>query len=399
MLSILFNTLLESAPYVVLGFLISGVIHFYIPQNILQKHLGRKAKGALTKSVGIGFLLPLCSCGTIPLGIGLFRSGASVGNILAFMTSTPILSPILIMLSLKMLGIKITLTLLLTAIVGAYLIGAFGNKFFRNTTKRKLNKNKAPNYTPIKKEESQDEDNKIYKTLKWSFFDLGADVSVDIAIGLFVASLILSVLPMEWISSWLGQQDLYTLIYVVLLGIPVYACSIPSIPIVQGLLLLGASPGAAIAYMIAGPATNLGELNAIRKAMSKKTAIFYSLALVVLALLAGTLTDQLMFPDYQYHAFRRQGELIIQQCCVPLIFGDTIGSSPSASSIPVWHWPFGLILITIIGFGIFTKLKSFVVYPCRSCTWKAYGKQNCCGSKCHVKRKYDFFKRIFSKTK
>ena len=125
---------------------------------------------------------------------------------------------------------------------------------------------------------------KLSQTLKWSFFELGPDVSVDITIGLSLAALLLTFLPMEWISSWLGHQDIYTLFYVILLGIPVYACSIPSIPVVQGLLLLGATPGAAVAYMIAGPATNLGELNAIRNSMGLKTALYYAFALVVLAL-------------------------------------------------------------------------------------------------------------------
>ncbi|MDB4335072.1 permease, partial [bacterium] len=300
MLSILFNTLLESAPYIVLGFLIAGIIRFYIPQNVLQQHLGGTSSGALAKSVGIGCMLPLCSCGTIPLGIGLFRSGAAIGNILAFMTSTPILSPILIALSLKMLGVKLTLTLVLAAISGAYIMGVLGNKMFQNAIGKKPAISKTPNYTPENNEASQDGKSKIFKTLKWSFFDLGADVSVDITIGLLIAAILLSALPLEWISTWLGQQDVYTLMYVILLGIPVYACSIPSIAVVQGLLLLGASPGAAIAYMIAGPATNLGELNAIRKAMGIKPSLFYALALVIIALSAGMVTDQLVFPDYQY---------------------------------------------------------------------------------------------------
>jgi hypothetical protein len=180
---------------------------------------------------------------------------------------------------------------------------------------------------------------------------------------------------------------------VILLGIPVYACSIPSIPVVQGLLLLGATPGAAVAYMIAGPATNLGELNAIRNSMGSKTAIYYTIALIVLALAAGLITDQLVFPDYQYHAYRVQGELVVQQCCVPLIFGQGIGTSVVSAQIPLWHWPFGVVLFGVIVYGVFIKLKHFVVNPCKTCTWKVYGNDGFCGSKCHVRRKYDFLRR------
>jgi len=235
---------------------------------------------------------------------------------------------------------------------------------------------------------------KLSKTLKWSFFELGADVSVDITIGLSIAALLLSFLPMEWISSFLGQQDVYTLLYVILLGIPVYACSIPSIPVVQGLLLLGASPGAAVAYMIAGPGTNLGELNAIRRSMGLKPAIFYTLSLFVLALVAGIVTDQLVFPDYQYHAYRVEGELIVQQCCVPLIFGEGINPTGMSPQIPVWHWPFGIILFGIIIYGIYSKSKHFIVNPCKTCNWKVYNNDGFCGSKCHVRRNYDFLRKF-----
>ncbi len=392
MITILFNTLLESAPYVVLGFVIAGIIRIWVPTPILHQHLGGKSRGSLLKSVGVGCVLPLCSCGTIPLGIGLFRSGAAIGNMLAFMTSTPILSPVLIAISLKLLGIKLTIALLASAVLGAYFIGFTGNRILKKPSLENDKTSSLKIYSPGSSTGSGKSKNKITETLKWSFLELGADVSIDILTGLGIASILLAVLPIEWISAWLGQQNLTTLLYVILLGIPVYACSIPSIPVVQGLLLLGASPGAAVAYMIAGPATNLGELNAIGKSMGTKAALFYAGSLIVVALLSGFVTDQLVFPDYQYHAYRAQGELVVQQCCVPLIFGDSIGSGSSDYSIPVWHWPFGVILLGVIVYGAVKKMKYFFINPCKACTWKSYAAGGYCGSKCHVKRKYEFLR-------
>jgi len=361
---------------------------------VLQKHVGRKSTAALLKSVGIGSILPLCSCGTIPLGIGLYRSGAAVGNILAFMTSTPILSPVLVALSLSFLGVKLTVTFVVVAIIGSFFIGLIGNRLFTNRANSGQTDNSDKQYNRENRTEGQPK-NKLIQTIKWSFFDLGADVSVDVTIGLSIAALLLTLLPMEWISTWLGQQDIYTLIYVILLGIPVYACSIPSVPVVQGLLLLGATPGAAIAYMIAGPATNLGELNAIRRSMGLKPAVYYTIALIILALLAGLVTDQFVFPDYQYHAYRVQGELVVRQCCVPLIFGEGIGTTGVSAQIPLWHWPFGIILFSIILYGVYIKLRHFIVNPCKTCTWKDYGKDGSCASKCHVRRKHDYLRKFY----
>ena len=340
-------------------------------------------------------MLPLCSCGTIPLGIGLFRSGAAIGNMLAFMTSTPILSPVLIAISLKLLGVKLTIVLLLSAIIGAYLIGFVGNRILKKPSVENNENDSTRKFLKLSSGKTEKPKGKIGETLKWSFLELGADVSIDILIGLGIASILLAVLPIEWISTWLGQQNLTTLMYVILLGIPVYACSIPSIPVVQGLLLLGASPGAAVAYMIAGPATNLGELNAIGKSIGTKSALFYTASLLVIALLSGFITDQFVFPDYQYHAYRVQGELVVQQCCVPLIFGESIGGDSATYSIPMWHWPFGAILLGVIVYGAIKKVKYFFINPCKTCTWKSYAAGGYCGSKCHVRRKYEFLRSRF----
>jgi uncharacterized membrane protein YraQ (UPF0718 family) len=394
MISILTNTLFESAPYVILGFLIAGILRFWVPQDILQRHLGGRSPGTLFKSVGIGCVLPLCSCGTIPLGIGLFKNGASIGNMLAFMTSTPVLSPVLIALSLTMLGLKLTATLLLAATAGALLLGTAANHLFGIVENPKETDSETPQFTPVPSRKGIAERNKLLRTLKWSFGNLGADVSVDIIIGLAIASLLQAYLPLEWISRWLGQQDLLTLIYVVLLGIPVYACSIPSIAVVQGLLLLGATPGAAVAYMIAGPATNLGELNAIRNSMGGKPMAFYAASLIIIALVAGFITDQLVFPDYQYHAYRTRGELVVNQCCVPVIFGEGIGNTISTREIPVWNQPFGIMLFAVIFIGITKKVLHFFVNPCRACSWRAFGTSGFCGSRCHVRRKYELLRNF-----
>lgn len=407
MFTTLINSLLESAPYIVLGFLIAGIIKIWVPKGVLQKHLGENSSKPLIKSVGIGALLPLCSCGTIPLGVGLYRSGAAVGNMLAFMTSTPILSPVLIILSINLLGWKLTLTLIIVAIVGSFIIGSIGNRLFKNRSEERSCQKSVEEskvFTPLKEAGFDRVDrtvnstkNRVIETLRWSFKELGADVSVDIIIGLSIASILLTLLPLELISSYLGQQNISTLIYVILLGIPVYACSIPSIPVVQGLLLLGVSPGAAVAYMIAGPATNLGELNAIRKSMGSRPAIFYTVSLILIALIAGIITDQLVFPNYLYHAYRVEGELIIKNCCVPPIFGSKVGGAQQLYSTPLWHWPFAIVLLAITLYGIFKKIKYIFVNPCRACTWSGYGLDGSCQSECHIKRKYRFIKIITGK--
>jgi len=397
MFKILLNTLLESAPYIVMGFLIAGAVKIWVPHLTLKHHLAGKGYQALIKSVGVGCILPICSCGTIPLGLGLYRCGAAVGNVLAFMTSAPVLSPILVLLSLRLLGSKLTLVLLISALASSFLIGVIGNRLFGQGPDliEEETRSKACDDCVCQDEPSGFV--QVLKWLRWSFCDLGAEVSIDIVIGLGVASLILAVLPLEWISTWLGRQEVSTLLYVIVLGIPVYACSVPSIPVVQGLLLMGATPGAGVAYLLAGPATNLGELNAIRHGMGWKKSIYYMVMLLLVALAAGLVTDHLVFPDYQYHAYRQQGELVVSQCCVPLMFGDAVGNQVVGNiSSPVWHWPFGVVLAGVVCFGVYKKLMYFFINPCMGCS-RIELMDGSCGGKCHVRRKYDLLSWIWKR--
>jgi hypothetical protein len=312
--------------------------------------------------------------------------------VLAFMTSAPVLSPVLVLFSLRLLGSKLTLVLLGAALLSSFAIGFVGNRLF-GPSPGNDEEDRSRDACGCKDERNLAD--KIKECIHWSFFELGAEVSIDIVIGLGIASLLLAVLPLEWISTWLGQQDLSTLLYVIILGIPVYACSIPSIPVVQGLLLMGATPGAGVAYLLAGPATNLGELNAIRHGMGWRKAVFYVLMLFVSAVVAGVITDQLVFPDYQYHAYRQQGELVVSQCCVPLMFGDAMGDQVIGTlRSPAWHWPFALVLAGVVGYGACKKLKYFFINPCLGCSRIEYMDGEC-GGKCHVRRKYDLFSWIW----
>lgn len=388
---ILYNTWMEAAPFIVIGFVIAGIMHEWLPPSVMHRHLGVPGRASLLKSVGIGAVVPLCSCGTIPLGIGMYRSGAAAGNMLAFMTSAPLLSPILVIIAWKLLGMKLTLTLVVSALAGSLLLGTIANRLFpsRNPDGNGMD-TLQPIYRPQPARSASSGWKKGAAALRWAFLELGAEVSIDILIGLGLAALILSALPMEWISTWLGQQHWPTLLYVILLGIPVYACSIPSIAVIQSLLLLGASPGAAVAYLIAGPATNLGELNAIRKAMGGRKAVFYAGGLIACAFTAGTIADHLLFPDYEYLAFRRQSELVVVQCCAPVLFGDAAGDSLQTAPPPLWHQPFGWLLAAMVSCGAFLRLRHFFMNPCRTCRWRTYTGDGVCHAKCHVRRKYEW---------
>ncbi len=77
-------------------------------------------------------LLPICSCGVIPIGISMYYSGAYLGPVLAFMTSTPIINPIAVVLSLGLLGPDITIIYVISGFVVPIIVGLLGNYLGKN---------------------------------------------------------------------------------------------------------------------------------------------------------------------------------------------------------------------------------------------------------------------------
>ena len=79
----------EAAPYVIFGFFVAGILKAVIPENLVEKHLGQNGTKSVVKASLFGIPLPLCSCGVIPVAIGLRKQGASKGATASFLVSVP----------------------------------------------------------------------------------------------------------------------------------------------------------------------------------------------------------------------------------------------------------------------------------------------------------------------
>ncbi|MEM6692533.1 MAG: permease [Planctomycetota bacterium] len=358
----LFMALAMSAPYLVLGYVAAALIKEFVSRESLALHLGDRGIRPVLNAVGIGSLLPICSCGVVPLGVGIHRAGAARGTALSFMTSSPAISPVSVIMVGMMLGPTYMATYLCMALVGAILIGLIGNRLLRDET------SPVEDFDSIVDQVEDDDDHvgatkkegsRFRQAMRWAFWDLGAETSVDLMIGLSVAALILAFLPIELTEAYLGTRSFWTLLLVIVVGLPVYTCSVPTIPIAWAFLMRGAMPGAMMAYMIAGPATNLGELNAIRRSMGNAAAGFYFVGLLIVALIGGLVTNHIVFASYEYKAkLIAQNELEVQECCVPMIFGNRIERNNLgriAASVPTWHYPFIAVLLPTIGVGLYQR--------------------------------------------
>ena len=331
--------LLESAPLVVLGFAIAGLLHEFVPATRMRRVGAGAGLAPVVRAVGVGALLPICSCSSIPLGVAMTRSGASIGTALAFMTSSPAVSPVTLVVGWGVLGPTLLGWYSAVAIGGAVALGVVGNRWLGEAPRHALNVAGCGCGCGAKRSSGK----RVASAMRWAFGDLGREVSASLIGGLLLASLILVALPSGLVAAWLDQPSWMALAGAVALALPAYTCSVPSLLIAGSLIARGVDPGVAVAFLIAGPATNLGELNAIRGAMGVKAASFYALSLIAIAIAAGAATAWLpeaTIAASHDHSGRHHGHALD---------AALLGTAPSGSVLDAgwWRWPVAVGVVAL----------------------------------------------------
>ena len=255
-----------------------------------------KLSGILSMTL-TGMALPICSCGTIPLGISMYYSGAYLGPVLTFMTSSPMINPIAIILSLGLLGPKITLIYVLMGFFCPMLIGIIANKlggeelYYKpayETKRIKLNLTKVK--LPVKQ--------RIKAGLRWSFTELAMAISKYTVSGMLIAGVLFTVVPQGAIQRYLGDPGMVSLLGITVVAALMYVCAVGHIPFIAAIVASGAAPGVAITFLTAGCATNIAELISIRKTIGKRAVTLYATSVIILSQVGGLLAN-ILLPDFQ----------------------------------------------------------------------------------------------------
>ncbi len=283
------NILLEVAPFLLLGLIISGLIKSYASDTLIKKHLSGTGIKPVVKASLIGAPIPLCSCGVIPVAMGLRKQGASKGATASFMIATPETGVDSISVSFALLGPFIAIARPIAALFSSITAGILVDTFADN-------KNTITNEVPKSCCSSHNTSNlpqtglqRFLDGQKFSFTTLYDDTFKWLFIGIIAAGTILTYVPSDYFAE-LGHSYLGMLL-VMAISIPMYTCATASTPIAAGLIAMGISPGAALVFLLAGPATNIATLGVINKELGKKAMIAYLSSIGICALGFGILTD------------------------------------------------------------------------------------------------------------
>ena len=287
-----FALLAKMAPYLLLGVVVAGAMHVLLPVGFVSRQLGKTGFGSVLKAATFGVPLPLCSCGVVPVAASLKKSGASTGAVVSFLVTTPTSGVDSILATYSLLGGAIALA----RVVASFVIGLIaGIAAFLGERGEKENF-----ATPANSCESGGEDGpRFVKGATYAFGELLGGITRPLIVGSLLGGMVAYLLPPGVLGEYLGH-GIVSYLVMLAVGTPLYVCASGSIPLAAALMARGISPGAALIFLIAGPATNAATITVISQMLGKKTLAIYLGVLVFGSLGAGWAVDMLFaaFPAW-----------------------------------------------------------------------------------------------------
>jgi uncharacterized protein len=293
------NILLDSSVYILIGIVIAGFLQVVLNGNFILNHLGKGRYSSVVKAAFLGVPLPLCSCGVLPAAASLKKQGANKGATSAFLISTPESGVDSIAITYALLDPLMTLIRPLAAFISAMAAGflenflhwpqgsEFSPKNLSCTVDQCCDGVDCPPEVHAKHHGLWE---KCIAGLKFSIRDVWGDIVLWFFAGLLLAGCITALVPDQLLGEWLGG-GVASMFIMLLVGIPMYICATASTPIAAALILKGVSPGAALVFLLVGPATNITSLSVLISILGKKSTIRYLIVLSVSAVFFGLGVD------------------------------------------------------------------------------------------------------------
>jgi hypothetical protein len=283
----------EMAPYLLFGFAVAGLLSVLISPEWTERHLGGRGLRPVLEAALWGIPMPLCSCSVIPVVASMRRHGASRAAATAFLLSSPQTGADSIAATYAMLGPVFAVFRPVAALVSGILGGCLALVFGQA---RRGEAEEEPGMAPCTEvccagpPEGARRPSVLWRAVRYGFVTMPRDLAVALAVGILSAGAMSALVHPNELQPYLGGGWLSILILMAV-GIPLYVCATASVPIAAGLMYLGASPGAALAFLIAGAGTNASTLPVIWKVLGRRTALVYLATVAASAVLCGLLLN------------------------------------------------------------------------------------------------------------
>jgi len=325
----------EMGPYLLLGFLVAGLLHKWIQQSWIESHLGKPGLRSIVLASIVGVPMPLCSCGVIPVTASLRTKGASKGAATSFLTSTPQTGIDSILATYGMLGPVFAIYRVVVAFISGIGVGLVVELF----SKKNLPKATQPT-SP-----APSEDRPTWpESARYGVVTLPGDIAVSLFIGFLLAGLIAAIAPDNLLANLPG--GVYTsILLTTLIATPFYICSTGSIPLALALIESGLPISAALVLLIAGPATNIATIATMRHTLGGRETTIYVSMIVVTSWIAALV----------FHEFLDTNTLK---------FGHV-----HLEGLSIWSHASGIALIAMLAFGYWRSRAGSPIDSSISAVW------------------------------
>ncbi len=299
-----------SAPYFLIGLLAAGVLRVFVPDELLVRWLGgSRRRGVLTASM-LGVPIPICSCGIVPLSIGLRRKGAGRGATMAFLIATPETGVPSIALTWGLMGPLLAVIRPLVSWITAVLAG-----LFIEAADEEAGSLDGEEHLPAGDDEGDGEAaecgscgcaadgedcegedtqaasppprGRTAEALHYGFIELLTELAPWLLVGLLLTALIGASIPDDLLQGKLVGTGLPAMLLAIAVGLPLYMCASGSTPMAAALVAKGVSPGAALVFLLTGPATNVATITLVRRTYGDRFLRIYLGTIAGVAILAG----------------------------------------------------------------------------------------------------------------
>jgi uncharacterized membrane protein YraQ (UPF0718 family) len=317
------STLVHNAPVLAFGIFVAAAINVYVDPEKLKHAIMKKTGVSITGSVAFGAFTPFCACGTMAVIVSMMTTALPWGPIMAFLTSSPLMSPDEFILISGIVSLKFAIALTAASVIIGISSGYITHFIEKNTkfleNQGRFASNKAASSCcatqsaePCMCSESEyavtccsSESKSVkrqsfvakykFRELFKVFYKIGVkQVLVYFTAFAAIGFLINKFVPAEFIINYLGSGNIFAVPLLSLIGLPLYVNGSSAIPIINSLLSGGASQGALLAFMITGPGTSAGVLTGLFTIMKKRAIGLYIAYLIVFAIILGYLYDFLL---------------------------------------------------------------------------------------------------------
>lgn len=292
-----YRVVLDSGFFILLGFLLAGVLHEFVDTARVGRALGERSLKAILKAAVIGGPLPLCSCGVLPMAVALRKKGASREATVSFLISTPETGEEAILLTYGLLGPVMAVVRPVIAVVTAVVAGLVslvaggaddgaGKETAEPAGETDGCADPACAGAPAETERGGSWRERLRRIFRYGFVTMVDDLAFWMLLSFLATGLLSALLPPEFFLRFL-PWPLLTMALMALVGIPTYVCASASTPVAAAMVAKGLDPGSALVFMLAGPATNASTIAVVARMFGRRFVAIYLGSIVGVAIASG----------------------------------------------------------------------------------------------------------------